>query len=739
MTDTTLQPYRPEFSPMRLPPPTSGLGHLVGEAMFLVCRHKWKILICLLLGIGAAGYIYHKTPVVFRSEARLLVRYIAERTMDDPAGLGGRVTSPDSRGANIIQSEIGILTSRDLVERVVDEIGPSDLLAHSEDIADVRSAAILSIGLNLNAQSAKNSNIIHVHYDASTPAQAQEVLGRITRLYLEKHVEVHRAGLAHDFLSQQTDQMAARLAETERDLQAARAEIGVGDIDVAKENNRSRIEDMSQQLFLADSRLASVQARLETLVRQSSDRDAATAGKQDEPPAQPPSLDPETSAMISMLTLRLRRLREREMSLLATYTENSPLVQSVKREIEKAEEEWRKMAGALPSQALASISTPGTASDVASLSARIGIASLDAMTELAALSAQRNVILQHLDDARRDAARIEAAEAMIRRLQRRRNIEEANYLYFSKNLEQARIDDALDSSKITNINVVQRATLPLKGFRPDLPKRMGIALAAGLFAGIGLAFLLENGIHSRKFVRVSDVVQSLALPVLVTIPKISRRSRRNRRTARFYSVDPKSIPWVSPAGFASYCEHLHHRIMLLCRVSRKPMVLGITGCSHDAGVSTIASGIAMSIARENDTHVLLTTASLQSGAEVFVNEQGLVTVMDWSRTVIDRPDATEILPDISSPVLRFQAFLSRIDTETHGCVVLDLPPVCEQARTLAFTSFLDGVVLVVKAENDRRAIARQCMELLNEAKVPVLGVVFNKFRQYVPKWLSNDA
>lgn len=737
MNQLEIQPSRPASSlPVPAsPPPSAGLDFLIGEVLFLCFRNKWKILLCFLLGAGAAAHLWYKTPVVYRSEARLLVRYIADRTTSEPMDMVGRVTSPDSRGANIINSEIGILTSRDLVEKVVDEMGESGILGSADPTGDAKAAAIRNVESNMIAQNPRNSNLIHVSFDAASPSLAQDVLTRITRFYLDKHVGVHQSGLGFDFLLQQTDQVAARLAATERELQAARAEVDVGDIDTAKENTRLRIAEMNTQLFLIDTQLAATQARLETLGQQSVDRGALPppAGDSTAVPA-----DPETVTTVAMLTSRLRRLRESEMTLLSTYTDQSPAVQNVRREIARVEEEWRQKIGMLPARDASGL-IPNSGGDVAAMAARIGNASLDAMTDLAALTAQRTVILRHLEDARQTALKIENAEAIIRRLQRRREIEEANYLYFSKNLEQARINTALDSSKITNINVIQRATLPLKGFRPELFKRIGMALGGGLIAGLALAFILENGFHSRWFVRPRDVPAALGLPVLVTIPCIPRRLRKSRQAARAISVGATSGIWTTPEGFLPYCERLRHRMLLSSLVSRKPVVLGVTGCSHRSGISTLASGLAMAIAREGATRVLLTHASLQGAAEVSVNEQGRITVTDWSRTVIEGGDEADSLPEAGCTATRFQSLLSRMDAGIHGCVVLDLPPVLEDSRSLSVAPFLDSLVLIIKSEKDRKEVARSCVDLFREAKAPVSGIVFNQYRRYVPVWLSNES
>jgi Mrp family chromosome partitioning ATPase len=145
------------------------------------------------------------------------------------------------------------------------------------------------------------------------------------------------------------------------------------------------------------------------------------------------------------------------------------------------------------------------------------------------------------------------------------------------------------------------------------------------------------------------------------------------------------------------------------------------------------------MAREEDARVLVTSASLDSGAEVFVDQQGRVTVVDWNRTVIEHTGEAGTMPEVASPLRRFREFQSRIEGGNYRCVVLDLPPVHENGTALALASSLDGVVIIIESEKDHRAVVRHCLELLGEARVPVLGAVLNKFNTYVPRWLSGEA
>ena len=45
-------------------------------------------------------------------------------------------------------------------------------------------------------------------------------------------------------------------------------------------------------------------------------------------------------------------------------------------------------------------------------------------------------------------------------LERKKEMEETNYKYFATTLEKARVDEALDPSKIPNISAVQRPSPP---------------------------------------------------------------------------------------------------------------------------------------------------------------------------------------------------------------------------------------------------------------------------------------
>ncbi len=109
-------------------------------------------------------------------------------------GSDQKVIVPDSRGDDIINSEIQILTSLDLAEQAATNIGPASILAK----AGGGSNAIAAAGFirdNLQAEPAgKGSSVIVVTFKHPDPRIVQPVLQEVINDYFQKHKEIHSAG-----------------------------------------------------------------------------------------------------------------------------------------------------------------------------------------------------------------------------------------------------------------------------------------------------------------------------------------------------------------------------------------------------------------------------------------------------------------------------------------------------------------------------------------------------------------
>src|SRR6266404_5467236 len=187
----------------------SGLN--LSAILFALFKRKRTIMVCALMGIIAAAAFYFFYPPLYESQAKLLVRYVLERSAVDSIESTNAGSAAASSGYTdrVIGAEMEILTSWDLAVQVAQAIGPKRLHAATETDA----AGIVSSGLNVISN--KGSNIIFVSYKNRDPQITALVLQELLSRYFVKHLEVHRSAGAFDFVTQQTDQVRARLNQTE--------------------------------------------------------------------------------------------------------------------------------------------------------------------------------------------------------------------------------------------------------------------------------------------------------------------------------------------------------------------------------------------------------------------------------------------------------------------------------------------------------------------------------------------
>jgi Mrp family chromosome partitioning ATPase len=183
---------------------------------------------------------------------------------------------------------------------------------------------------------------------------------------------------------------------------------------------------------------------------------------------------------------------------------------------------------------------------------------------------------------------------------------------------------------------------------------------------------------------------------------------------------------------------------------RLPYVLGVTSCNTGEGVSTLTAGLALTLARSMNGHVLLVDANMHRARKPkLYSEDKLSTSLvhlkgdGQGNTLILQPNlymmqTTDVSGEMvtTKPAVRVDALVDSIrQNSSYACIILDMPPVMESALTARAASRCDSVVMVVEAERTHREVAIKAKKLLSQSGARLLGVVLNKHRHYVPKWL----
>src|SRR5215475_11485830 len=93
-------------------------GIHLSDILFALFKRKWTVILCSAVGIIAAAAFYFFEPPLYESQAKLLVRYVLERSAVDPMEAEKAAAASSLYSDKVIDAEIEILTSWDLAVQV---------------------------------------------------------------------------------------------------------------------------------------------------------------------------------------------------------------------------------------------------------------------------------------------------------------------------------------------------------------------------------------------------------------------------------------------------------------------------------------------------------------------------------------------------------------------------------------------------------------------------------------------
>ena len=380
----------------------------------------------------------------------------------------------------------------------------------------------------------------------------------------------------------------------------------------------------------------------------------------------------------------------------------------------------------------------------------------NARTRLAGIEARSEALKSHLRDVQVQTQQLSEIEPQIVQLERTKEIEETNYKYFQSSLEKARVDEALDPSKMPNISVVQSPSIALKTTQ-DL-KKIVLGLAGGGIAlGLGFAFLIEF-LLDRSVKRPLELETLLGIPPMLSIPYLNGRNPLRLRWPDKPEVDlalrgnghSHAAPWESDHFIRPYSEAIRDRLVLyfqLNRMTHKPKLVAVTDCSGGAGASTLAGGLAAALSETGDGKVLLVDMNVGrpevhpffrgtpscSLAEALVGTPAAAGE-NLYLAVATPPDApqAQLIPK------RFYDLMPHLKASDFDYIIFDMPSLGQTSITPPMAGLMDKVLVVVEAEKSNRDFLKRAYTELIACRANA-SVILNKARSYVPKWIGAEG
>jgi succinoglycan biosynthesis transport protein ExoP len=720
------------------------------DIYFILFRRKWLILAGLVLGIAAAAAVWKVRQPLYQSQAKLLVKYVIDTRSLASLGSDAQVRATDSTGANIINSEVEILTSFDVAQEVAAVLTPEKVLPKTAKVSDPSMALAQAAGFiakNLRVDPPRSS-IITLRFEHPEPAAAKPILEQVIETYFKKHRQVHRAGESFDeVLVQRRDQLRSQLSETEEQLKQIKAKAGVVSLDEAKKTHAEQMAAIQEALFAAQAEQAQRRAALNEMRRLASAH--LSSGTSAVSVASVPQAQIDEYRRIGE---RVDELDKRQRLLEIGVTLENPQARTNHLQLVEA----RRLKAALERQHPELLQTPlALGTGAGPLLPNPGIELASQGTSVLALDAKIHVLSNQLASVRAEATKVDEVETAILDLQRKKALIETQYLYVERGLQQAGFDQALGAGKSANISPVQAPSPPFQDFK-KLRKTAAMALTGGLGAGIALAFLIELFLN-RTLKRSKEVEGCLQVPLFLSIPILSlngakRPALKNGETNSAGNSQPDVLPGKRDEALKPFNDALRDRLVSYFEVremTHKPKMIAVTSSSEGAGVSSIATGLAASLSETGDGNVLLVDMRGERGAaHAFYNgnpgsrlSDALETETRTSALVHENlyVVSTDTVGQKSPSIMprQFSQMVPKLKASDYDYIIFDMPPVGQTTITAKVAKFMDMVLMVIESEKTDRDVARRAGALLAESKANV-AAIFNKHRRYVPAWLQQD-
>lgn len=461
---------------------------------------------CIMLVTIAVTFLGSKK---YTSEAKLFVRLGRESTALDPTAAASAnqfVTIQASREYEI-NSVLEIFNSRDVLASVVSGLGPQAVLEEQPE-ASVQSAGFLPIGdlfapysieddalehlsKHLDVQPVKDSNVISISYEATSPELARDVVTKLVARARDSHIRVNRTDGSQEFFVAQAEQLRERLTRLESELRDRKNAAKIADLDEQRALLLREVSTMRAGLLDTEASLAAATAEMKSHERLiETVPESITLGHTTGMPQ---------SAVASMRE-QLFAAQVHEKGLLSKFTKEHPLAVAAAQQI-----------AALESVLANEPIEPQVSRGPNHAHQELNLAYLKGEPLVSKLQAQGKVLREELSPVEDELKTLNNAEAEFARLEREIAIESENYKRYAECLEQSRIDHELAMKNISNLNVLQPPSYSVTPSSPRPLLNLGLGFFVAVMASFGVGLTLE---HRRTgfLYRLSQPAPYYALP-----------------------------------------------------------------------------------------------------------------------------------------------------------------------------------------------------------------------------------
>jgi capsular exopolysaccharide synthesis family protein len=705
-------------------------GSSLRDLVYVLFRRKWIIIGVLLATVIPVTIYMICMPPAYEARSSLLIKPGRENIYVAPVGSPEGTHPPTivQRVAEVINSEIEILRSQVLIRRVVEQLRVAglfpDRLPAGSTVADAEDEESLPIEVavnralrNLSVERVKGTDVIEVAFrshDSDIPAN---FVNTLVDRYLERHLEVHRSTQSYEFFKTQSKQLEQELQTAARRLADFKKKYGIVSFDQLKLLTLEKYADVNAAQKENEAAIKEAQKRIdklkEDLTKTSEHRYIGQAESTDSP-------------VLQTLKARLAELELEKTDLVQKYKPENYKIVSINEAIDKV----RAMLADEEENFHGSVNT-GLSGTYQKIESEL----LMQEANLEAFHSRKTEIERQLIEYGQELARLGRLEPEIQALRRAVSVREQNYKLYQTKFEESRVSDAMDAARMVSVSVLEPATVPLHPIPANKALNILLSLCIAGVAGLGLAFLTEHFDHTFKI--PEDIKDNLMVPLLGTIDEDPAAKERG---------DLESLA-ISPKPPLDY-QILKSNIMM--RAGEKGIkMLSICSPTSGEGSSTVALNLAALLAKDSESRLILVDANLRNPS--LHSRSKLPTSPGFCEVIHEGTDVHEaikqsVIPNLflltsgispPNPMAIFESQklddLIEVLRKEFDWIIFDCAPIDLYPESTVLSRQLDGLVLVVQAENKGAEVAIRAKENLEQAGAKIVGAVLNRRRHVVPE------
>ena len=685
----------------------------------IILRRKWLVGTVVLVVFVTTLIVTLALTPIFKAQARLEI---------SPRGLKVTKFEDLTAVANQLQvrefmtTQVKLLQSRSLAERVIDKL---HLLHHpvfnpkaaeeapqedgvlrqwrrtlkewlsfgkpsseSEALEQMQTEqAVFKTFLdNLQVTPERDTTIVNVAFSSKDPEVARDVTNALVQEFVSWQMDkkMQAAGAAKQQLEKQLELARVRVEKAEEDLNRFAQKAGIVSLDSRLNLVYRQLEEVNTALSVAES---------ERVAAESLFRQAQSAGAE----SLPAVMD---NRVIQELRRQLAEATGQYEELKAIFMDEYPKVKVLKARMEeiqrKIDTEQKRIVQALENTYQAAVTKEKTLQRAAEEKKALALELNEKATQYKILS---------------------------------REVETSKEIFQSL-LERSKEIDANVGAEISNIHVVDYASLPLHPYKPRVKLNLLLALIVGLMGGVGLAFFLEYLDNTVK--RIDEISDRFRIPVLGVIPMAD-------------AEEAKRLDWLaheSPRStFSEAVRTAKVSIQLSQSADTALKSIVLTSTEVGEGKTTLVTNLGLCFAAEEKVIIIDADMRKPRLHKIFSlngKDQGLsqyLTGLCDAKAIIHKTDVPNLFfipagPIPPNPAELLSSSRMRKLLETLGKhfdrILIDAPPFAGFADVLVLGHQASGVILVSTLGKTHRDALRIFRKSLLNIRANLLGTVINK-------------